>query len=80
MSKTVPAVPRLTNRMRRLARSHPEIVAKVSPLAVEDARAQYESAAKQSAKNDAGPAKTIEAVRDRNKGWFVYLSEASVPR
>ena len=33
--------PRLTNRMRRLARAHPEAVAIVSPAAVEDSRTKY---------------------------------------
>lgn len=34
-------MPSLTNRMRRLARAHPEAVAAVSPAAVEDSRARY---------------------------------------
>lgn len=38
-------MPRLTNRMRRLARAHPEAVAAVSPAAVEDSRARYAAAA-----------------------------------
>lgn len=37
-------MPRLTNRMRRLARAHPEAVAAVSPAAVEESRARYGAA------------------------------------
>lgn len=34
-------MPRLTHRMRRLARAHPEAVAAISPSAVEDSRSTY---------------------------------------
>ncbi|CAM9678943.1 unnamed protein product, partial [Laminaria digitata] len=36
-----PKMPRLTNRLRRLARAHPEAVAAISPAAVEESRAKY---------------------------------------
>lgn len=38
-------MPRVTNRMRRLARAHPEAVAAVSPSAVEDSRSKYAASA-----------------------------------
>lgn len=40
-----PKAPRLTNRLRRLARAYPEEVAAISPAAVEESRAKYSAGA-----------------------------------
>ncbi|CAM9707480.1 unnamed protein product [Scytosiphon promiscuus] len=42
---TTRKMPKLTHRMRRLARAHPEAVAAISPSAVEDSRSAYAAGA-----------------------------------
>ncbi|CAM9432193.1 unnamed protein product [Ectocarpus sp. 12 AP-2014] len=50
---TTNKMPRLTHRMRRLARAHPEAVAAISPSAVEDSRSVYAASVPRS-KSQAG--------------------------
>ena len=47
-----PKMPRLTNRLRRLAKAHPEAVATISPSAVEASRAKYSAGAPHSEVSD----------------------------
>lgn len=48
---TTRKMPKLTNRMRRLARAHPEAVAAISPSAVEESRSTYTAGASRSEVN-----------------------------
>ncbi|CAM9153981.1 unnamed protein product [Ectocarpus sp. 4 AP-2014] len=51
---TTTKMPRLTHRMRRLARAHPEAVAAISPSAVEDSRSVYAASVPRSKQSQVG--------------------------
>lgn len=67
--QAAPAKPRLSNRMRRYAKAHPQAVAEISPLAVQDASAQYEAtgAANSAAKGaaTAPPSNNVSPLTNR---------------